>query len=170
MGYYSNVAFSFTKNNWKNLLDAIKHQNEEFQKEANWLIKNADIGQDHPDGKHHILYWNYVKWYEHDPDSIGVVKFFEHEGRQLANEYMRIGEESGDFEYDGAEDDEGMFMRDGDEIYIEGINLSNYQKNKMLRELVSAFMSVAPGAATTWYRNHKKDYGCGEYDVLFGKG
>ena len=53
MGYYSNVAFSFTKDNWKNLLDAIKHQNEEFQKEANWLIKNADIGQDHPGQQPH---------------------------------------------------------------------------------------------------------------------
>ena len=167
MSYDSDVAFSFTKGNWEKLLDRIEQKGGEFQKEATWLLKGANINQDYLDGKHHVVYWHNVQWQKYDPDSIGVVKFFESIRQELSDEYMRVGENSGDFEYDSPESDDGIFLRDGDKIQIQGITLADYERKELLEKAVKAFVKAAPDAVYRFRKNNEKQYGCDEFDQLF---
>jgi len=167
MSYDSDVAFSFTKENWRELLDQIEQKGGEFQKEADWLLKSANINQDYLDGEHHVVYWHNVQWQEYDPDSIGVVKFFESIRQELSDEYMRVGENSGDFEYDSPESDDGIFMRDGDKIQVLGIALADYERKELLEKAVKAFVKADPEAARMFHKENEKRYGCDEFDELF---
>ena len=169
MGYCSQVAFSFTEENWDKVCELAK--TDTMANNKNWpfddLVKYADMNKEveGSDGKRRILLWRSIKWYTECKDSIN---FFDKVARPLANEYMRIGEEIGDVDAECHADD-AFFSVDGNEIDIYGITMTSYQKDYMLPDIVKAFIEAAPDAARKWKEERGDKYygGSEEFENMF---
>lgn len=177
MGYVSNVAFTFTQDNWNKLCELAKTDKRAMNKRCpfEWMIGGyADVSKEviGDDGKkYHIVYWNSVKWYD---DCYDAIAFLEDEGRRLSHEYMRIGEEYGDIESDESAHDRSdgnrtyFLGRDGDDICISGVTMDSYLKGHFLPAVVKAFVEAAPEAAVKWKHENQGMYGgSDEFEELF---
>ena len=128
------------------------------------MLGCADVNRPHPDGRHHVIYWSWIIWYEYEHKT--AISFFQDIGEKLCNESMYVDDEGG-YNYSSAEDDEGLFLRDGDEIQIQDVTLTNYQREELLKSAVQTLMKAAPEAADKWAFENEKKYGCDEFDKLF---
>lgn len=171
MGYRSNVAFSFTKENWDKLCELAKTDrmalSERFSFED--LVSGADIEKEIVDAGEilHVVCWNWMKWNDNEGDAI---EFFEEKGRPLAYEYIRIGEEDGDVDMDIVREGRAWGIeKDGIDIIVNGVTLNAYQRENLLKDVVKAFKEAAPEAAEAFYKEHWERLVCDEYDKLFGK-
>ena len=115
-------------------------------------------------GRHHVIYWSWIIWYEYEHKA--GISFFQDVGEKLCNESMYVDDEDS-YDYSPAEDDEGLLLRDGDEIKIQGITLANFERYNLLTSVVKTFMKAAPEAAREWREENEGEYGCDEFDELF---
>lgn len=166
MSTYSAVAYSFTNENWKKLCELAKTDERALNKHYSFdnLLREADVNRDHPDGRHHVIYWSWITWYEYEHKA--GISFFQDVGEKLCNESMYVDDENS-YDYSPAEDDEGLLLRDGDGIKIQGITLANFERYNLLTSVVKAFMKAAPEAAREWREENEGEYGCDEFDELF---
>ena len=166
MRIYSAVAYSFTNENWKKLCEAGKTDKRAQNKHCSFdeLLEIAYVNQDHPDGKHHVVYWTDTVWYECEHET--AISFLQDVGKKLCSEYIYIDDKGG-YDYSFKEGERNYFLRDGDEIEIVDITLANYKRANLLVSAVKAFMEAAPESAREWRATMGKWYGCYEFDQLF---
>ena len=96
MGYYSDVRFNTTKEGY----ERFKNMLNEGAK--SWMFGSCDTPEvfDECDGEV-IFGWDNIKWYGEFPEVRSVMQVY-HALRDdsVPFEYVRIGEEFGDFDYD----------------------------------------------------------------------
>lgn len=171
MGYASNVAFSFTEDNWRKLCKEAEEDGRALSKRLSFdeLVKSADIDKDIDiNGKtYHAVAWNWWKWYDDEEDGIA---FMEDRGRELCHEYIRIGEDDGDVDYEGGQFRPWVIARDGSEILVRGTSLSMMEKERLLADAIKELCRIAPDAARKWKESEMEAVeGRGELEAMFGK-
>ena len=109
MGYRSNVAFAFTKENNDKLLEKHKDDQEFLDFLNSLLYHEQDID------KKVVYYDELLKWYGTYPDIKKIEEFFDElDSEKKVSEYgfLRLGEDFGDIEMRGEFEDFGInFIR-----------------------------------------------------------
>ena len=105
MGYRSDVAIVIKTADNNNFAKAIndwdKEHNLDGYKSAKDLLKNADKDKESKDGKYRIISWNGIKWYS-GIEGFENVDFFENlDEYGIQHDFIRIGEDMGDYDYSG---------------------------------------------------------------------
>lgn len=100
MGYYSDVRFNTTKEGYEKFKASLAEDTK------SWLFPNGKPEvYDEEDGEV-IFGWDDIKWYQHSyqeiDDAMGAYRNLRYD--DVPFEYVRVGEECGDYEYDAEED------------------------------------------------------------------
>lgn len=108
MGYRSNVAVVFEVKDTDKLMSAARDWDKEHDLDGDFtvekLIDDADKDLITKDKKYHLLVWNSIKWYANvSAEKIFVPQeFFESlDDYDIPYDFVRIGEEMGDYEMQG---------------------------------------------------------------------
>ncbi len=100
MGYRSDVGLCLTRNGLSKLIAELENTSDEIRESVKELLDYPKNHFTDSDTGSEIWYWEYVKWYQDDPD----VAFMEDVLSMLDyNDYLliRIGEDSDDNEIQG---------------------------------------------------------------------
>lgn len=95
MGYYSEVAIALKKEDWERLKEEAA-KSEVFKDIEGGMTKlweQITLVRD----EYVVLYASCLKWYD---DLCPDVKFIMNFIRQVEHEYLRVGEEFGDYDYE----------------------------------------------------------------------
>ena len=104
MGYRSQVAIVIKTADNDKFAEAISDWDKKYNLDedggAKCLLKYADIDKESKDGKYRIISWESVKWYS---ECFKDVDFFESlDDYGIEYDFVRIGEEMGDYEVNGS--------------------------------------------------------------------
>ena len=94
MGYYSEVAIALKKEDWERLKEEAA-KSEAFKDVKGGMTKlwnQISLVRD----EFVVLYASCLKWYDICPDVKFIMNFFS----QIEHEYLRVGEEFGDSDYE----------------------------------------------------------------------
>ena len=105
MGYRSDVAVVIKTAENNKFVEAIndwdKKHNLDGYRGAKYLLKNADKDRKSKDGEYRIISWDNIKWYS-GIEGFEDVDFFENlDDYDIEYDFIRIGEEMGDYEVEG---------------------------------------------------------------------
>ena len=105
MGYLSQVAVVIKTVDNNKFTEAIndwdKKYNLDGYRSAKYLLKNADKDRESKDGEYRIISWNDIKWYS-GIKGFENVDFFENlDEYDVQYDFVRIGEDMGDYECSG---------------------------------------------------------------------
>lgn len=105
MGYRSQVAVVIKTADNNKFAEAINDWDEKHNLDGyhstKYLLKNADKDKKSKDGEYRIISWNDIKWYS-GIEGFENVDFFENlDYYDIEYDFVRIGEEMGDYEVDG---------------------------------------------------------------------
>lgn len=105
MGYRSQVAIVIKTADNNKFAEAIndwdKKYNLDEHHSAKYFLKYADVDEESKDGKYRLISWDDVKWYS-CIEGFKDVDFFENlDNYDIEYDFVRIGEEMGDYEVEG---------------------------------------------------------------------
>lgn len=169
--YTSNVAYAFTKENWDELCEEAREDEDALNKCCSFdkLLGEADVDEDIiVDGKpYHVVCWNMVQWDGGDGDA---VDFMNDAGSVLCGQHIRLGEDIDDVEICEKESFPCLLWQDGFDIAVRGASLSAYERETLLCEAVGALVEAAPDAARALKEKMEDRVGKNaELDRIFAK-
>lgn len=105
MGYRSQVAIVIKTADNDKFLEAINAWDLDKKlhecNSARYFLKHADVDKESKDGKYRLISWDSVKWYS-GIEEFKDVEFFENiDNYDIEYDFVRIGEEMGDYEVKG---------------------------------------------------------------------
>ena len=105
MGYRSQVAVVIRTADNNKFTEAINDWDKKYNLDeddgAKHLLKCADVDKESKDGEYRIISWDNIKWYS-GIEGFENVDFFENlYDYDIEYDFIRIGEEMGDYEVEG---------------------------------------------------------------------
>lgn len=105
MGYYSEVAVALTQAGVAELQKRLGVADESIAAEVNGLLQSADQHYVDADSQAEVWHWDFLKWYESEPDFYPDIYFMQELMDALDDDdyrFIRIGEDYDDTEVRGA--------------------------------------------------------------------
>lgn len=104
MGYYSEVGVALTQAGVAELQNRLGGATETIATEVNGLLQAANHHYVDADSKAEVWHWNFLKWYESEPEFNPDIYFMQGLLDSLDDDdyrFIRIGEDYGDTEVRG---------------------------------------------------------------------
>lgn len=142
MGYRSDVALAFPKENWEKILEDAKTDEAANKKYGSFkdLMKYATV-YDTPDSK--ILKFEFIKWYDL-PGEESAVDFLKRMQKKYDGESLEIGEDlSIEHEFPESDDIPQQLMVDYT-TFVDNVNLSIYDKTNILEMIAKDYRKHDP--------------------------
>lgn len=169
MGYRSDVALAFTKENWDKIIEESKTDEAANNKFCSFKdIMRAAKVYDTPDSK--ILKFNLIKWYD-SPGNEGGIDFLQRMQKKYDGESLIVGEDlATEHDYPNKEGIPEHFTVDYN-IFADNVDLSIYDKTNLLEMIAKDYKKNDPENYKKFVQfledNDKYLKNCSEFKKLF---